>query len=172
MLSEDSVLRKLPHGLPKKQIVFLDALRVSAEIARQSYDDLFAELRVLGEKGDPERPKNFLSAIRHTWTFVDSVHRFRVVLQQAPGIKHNHVYELFMRRTECVTDMRNTAQHLNQQLPGIAQRSQGAYGTLTWVLGAGDDCVPKPLMLNIGTAYGNVIGPVTDLGHPFEEFLF
>ena len=163
MLSEDSVLRKLPHGLSKKQIVFLDALRVSAEIAHRSYDDVFVELQVLGENGDPERPKNLLDAIRHTWTFVDSVHRFRVVLQQAPGIRHNYVYELFIRKTKCVTNMRDTAQHLYEKLPGIAERSQGAYGTLTWVLGAGDDCVPKALMLNIGTAYGQVIGPITDL---------
>lgn len=165
MLSEDSVLRRLPHGLSKRQIVFLDALRVSAEIAQQSYDCLLAELQVLSRNDDPDRRRNCISAIRHTWTLVDAVHRFRVVLQNAPGIKHNHVYELFMRGTEGVTTIRNAAQHLNHELAGIAQRSQGAYGTLTWIVGAGEDQVPKPFMLNIGTAYGCVVGPMSD----FEE---
>ena len=108
-----------------------------------------------------------MRVIRHTWTFVDAVHRFRVVLQQTPRIKHNHVYELFRRRTETVTEMRNKAQHLNQALAGIAERSQGAYGTLTWIVGAGEDRVPKSMMLNIGTAYGRVVGPVID----FQERL-
>ena len=167
MLSENSVFRKLPHGLSKDQIVFLDALRVSAEIAQQSYDELLAELREFSKKDHLPGKRNFVTAIRHTWTVVDAVHRFRVVLQQAPRIKHNHVYELFMRRTKAVTEMRNTAQHLNQRLQGIAKRSQGAYGTLTWIVGAGQDQVQRPFMLNIGTAYGRVVGPVVD----FEERL-
>ena len=167
MIDPDSPMRQLPHGLDAKQIVFFDALRISAEIAGQAYDDMFTELRLLETEAKPDQPRNFVRVIRHTWTFVDAVHRFRVVLQQTPRIKHNHAYELFMRRTEPVTEMRNAAQHLNQVLPNIAAQSQGAYGTLTWVLGAGEDRVPKPLMLNIGTAYGRVVGPVID----FEERL-
>jgi len=167
MISQDSPLRRLPHGLGAKQIVFLDALRVSAEIAGQAFDDLLDELRVLAMGPESGKPRNFVRVIRHTWTFVDAVHRFRAVLQQTPRIKHNHVYELFMRRTEPVTEMRNVAQHLNQALAGIAERSQGAYGTLTWVVGTGEGRVPKPMMLNIGTTYGRVVGPVVD----FEEWL-
>ncbi len=167
MIDQNSPLRQLPHGLSAKQIVFFDALRVSAEITGQAYGDVLGELRLLGTESKPDQPRNFVRVIRHTWTFVDAVHRFRVVLQQTPRIKHNHVYELFMRRTETVTEMRNKAQHLNQELAGIAERSQGAYGTLTWVVGAGEDRVPKLLMLNIGTAYGRVVGPVID----FEERL-
>ncbi len=167
MIDKDSPLRKLPHGLSKKQIVFFDALRVSAEIAGQAYDDLLGELCLLGKESESDQPRNFVRVIRHTWTCVDALHRFRVVLQQTPRIKHNHVYELFMRRTETVTEMRNKAQHLNQELAGIAERSQGAYGTLTWVLGLGEDRVPKPMMLNIGTAYGRIVGPVID----FQERL-
>ena len=125
MIDQDSPLRQLPHGLSAKQIVFLDALRVSAEIAGQAYDDLLGELRLLGKEADPDRPRNFVRVIRHTWTFVDAVHRFRVVLQQTPGITHNDVYELFTRRTKTVTEMRDKAQHLDENLAGIARRSQG-----------------------------------------------
>ncbi len=167
MIDQDSPLRQLPRGLDAKQIVFFDALRISAEIAGQAYADILAELRLLDTEAKPDQPRDFVRVIRHTWTFVDAVHRFRVVLQQTPRIKHDYVYELFMRRTKPVTDMRNVAQHLNQALPNIAAQSQGAYGTLTWVLGVGEGHVPKPLMLNIGTAYGRVVGPVID----FEERL-
>ncbi|MEA1900468.1 MAG: hypothetical protein U9N47_06870 [Thermodesulfobacteriota bacterium] len=167
MIDKDSPLRKLPHGLSAKQIVFFDALRVSAEIAGQAYDDLVSGLHLLGEGAKRDQPPNFVGIIRHAWTFVDAAHRFRVVLQQTPSIKHNHVYKLFMRRTNTVTKMRDNAQHLNQNLDGIAERSQGAYGTLTWVLGVGEDSVPKPMMLNIGTAYGRVVGPEID----FQEQL-
>ena len=167
MLDQNSPLRKLPHGLPAKQIVFVDALRVSAEIAGQAYDELIAEIRLFGDKSESDRKGNSVRAVRHAWTFIDAVHRFRVVLQQTPHVKHNHVYELFMRRTETVTEMRNKAQHLNHELARIAERGQGAYGTLTWVLGVGEDRVPRPMMINVGTAYGRVVGPVVD----FEERL-
>ena len=72
-----------------------------------------------------------------------------------------------MRRTEPVKGIRDVAQHLNNELRVIAERAQGAYGTLTWVVGAGEDRVPTPCMVNAGTAYGRVVGPVTD----FEERL-
>ena len=169
MLAKDSPLRRLPHGLSAKQIVFFDALRVSAEIAGQAYDDLLSELNVLCTEPDPSRPRNFVVVVRHAWTFVDAVHRFRSVLQQAPGIKHNHVYELFMRRTASLTEMRNTAQHLNHHLASIAERSQGAYGTLKWVVGKGEGDVPRPMMLNIGAAYGRVLSPVIDLEERLPE---
>ena len=68
MIGLDSPLRRLPHGLSAKQIVFFDALRISAEIAGQAYDDLLPELRLLGEEPDPDRPRNFVGVIRHTWT--------------------------------------------------------------------------------------------------------
>ena len=171
MIDHDSPLRLLPHGLNKKQIVFFDALRVSAEIAGQAYDDLLGELCLLGKKPKPDQPRNYVRAVRHAWTCVDALHRFRVILRHTPDIRHNHVYELFMRRTEPVTEMRNKAQHLNNELAGIAERSQGAYGTLTWVLGAGEDRVPQPMILNIGAAYGCVVGPMIDLQErlPIDE---
>ena len=163
MIKPDSVLRRLPHGLGRRQIVFLDALRLSAEMAGQAYSDLISELHVLAKDKEADQPREFVKTIRHAWTFIDAVHRFRSVLRMAPGIKHNHVYKLFIRRTEVVTDMRNSAQHLDQELAGIAGKSQGAYGTLSWVVGAGEEHVTKPMMLNLGTAYGRVVGPVVDL---------
>lgn len=167
IVSKDSPLRALPRGLSEKQIVAFDALRVSAEIAGQAYDELLSELRTLQAEPDPAQPKNLVVAVRHAWTFVDAVHRFRSVLEQARGIEHNHVYELFIRGTKSVKEMRNTAQHLNQHLGGIADRRQGAYGTLAWVVGAGETQVPKPMLLNVGTNYGIVRGPMMD----FEERL-
>jgi len=162
MINENSSLRRLPRKLGANQIVFFDALRISAEIANLAYNDLLRNLEILSLKTDRHESTIFVDTVRHSWTFIDSVHRFRIVLQQAPGIKHNHIYKLFMRQTEDVTGMRNNAQHLNQELVGISKRGQGAYGTLTWVLGKGDTDVPQPMILNIGTAYGRIVGPETD----------
>ena len=114
-------------------------------------------------EAEVEKSKDFVSVMRHAWTFIDAVHRFRTVLSMTPGIKHNHIYELFIRRTVIVTEMRNIAQHLDQELDKIAEKSQGAYGTLSWVVGTGDEIPPEPQMLNLGTAYGRVVGPVTDV---------
>ncbi len=163
MISEDSPLRKLPHGLNPKQIVFLDALRISAEIAGQAYEELMNDLRLLSKKTSDQSP-NYVRVVRNAWTLVDAVHRFRAVLRQMPGIEHNEVFELFMRRTEKVEGMRNATQHLNNELDGIARRKQGAYGTLTWVVGAGDERPVTMYGLNLGATYGGFATSVVKPG--------
>ncbi len=162
IVSEDSVFRRLPHGLSQRHVVFFDGLRISAEIASQAYNDLFTAISGLEPNRNSGVSRNYVFLIRHSWTFIDALHRFRSILLNAPGIKHNHVFKLFVRKTEIVTEMRNTAQHLDKELAGIAERSQGAYGTLSWVVGMGDSEVPRSAMLNLGTAYGRVVGPLID----------
>ena len=75
MIKPDSVLRRLPHGLGRRQIVFLDALRLSAEMAGQAYSDLISELHVLAKDKEADQPREFVKTIRHAWTFIDAVHR-------------------------------------------------------------------------------------------------
>ena len=96
MLKKDSPLRRLPHGFSARQIVYFDALRLSAEIADQAYGELLTEVQALSRLlENPDGTRDPIGAVRHAWSFIDALHRFRAVLQQTPGVEHNHVYELF-----------------------------------------------------------------------------
>jgi len=76
MIKQNSLLKRLPHGLGKRQIVFLDALRLSAEMAGQAYEDLICELNKLGSGEGANERRNFVTPVRHAWGIVDAVHRF------------------------------------------------------------------------------------------------
>ena len=58
MIKQNSLLKCLPHDLGKKQIVFLDALRLSAEMAGQACEDLICELNKLGSGEEANERRN------------------------------------------------------------------------------------------------------------------
>lgn len=163
IVSRDSPFRLLPDRVPKNQILFFDAIRLSAEMVEQAYRRLYDLLLEATDEGDG---KIAVSALIDAYTVVDSIYRFRGVLNSTRGIKHNHLYELFIRRTSNIEPLRHIVQHLNGEVRKIAEAGLGALGTLTWV---GPSSHPKgpPRMciLQPGTFYPQqkIFGPEVDL---------
>jgi len=115
-------------------------------------------------------------ALVDAYSVVDSAHRFREVLRVTPGLKHNAEFELFMRRTQAVEELRHVVQHLNREVDAIAQSGRAALGTVTWL---GPPKVPgnppTAWALQAGTLYANQLtfGPMIDLESTFTpgEFI-
>ena len=163
IVADDSPFRRLSDRIPINQILFLDAIRLSTEMADQAYRrlyDLLFELTDEGKKGIA------VPALSDAYTVVDSIYRYQGVLRSTPGIKHNEVFELFMRRTAGVEPLRHIVQHLNNQIRKIAADGWSALGTLTWIgpsvdpNGPGRMCILQP-----GTFYPSekTVGPMVDL---------
>jgi hypothetical protein len=175
-IGPDSPFRRLSVDVPRRQILYFDALRLSAEIADTAFDRLHKLLAGMTEQrhadltGDRnEQPRtqshNAIPAMLDAYSFIDSVHRFREVLQVTPGLKHNAPFELFMRRTSDVKQLRNIVQHLNQHVDQIAREGWAALGTLTWLgPSAVPDGPPSSYILQAGTSYPGQLthGPMID----------
>lgn len=167
MLAADSPLRRLPADLPRRQVLFTDALRLSAEVAGLSYDSLEALLRSLvgGQGGDANKGVA-IEAIADAYSVVDAANRFREVLRVFPSLKQNEVFKLFIRQTAPVETLRDVVQHLNGELANIAAQQSSALGTITW-LGPSphERAPPTAWILQPGSFYPGqaTFGPMMDL---------
>lgn len=117
MISQESILRRLPKTLPRRQILNLDGLRLSAEMAGIAFESLSDLLHELSQPKETRGPlgDRVVRALMYTYSVVDSIHRFRELLMVFRGLKHNDVYELFIRQTKEVETLRNIVQHLRKK---------------------------------------------------------
>lgn len=176
IIGSESPFRRMPVDMPRRQILYLDALRLSAEIAGTAFDRLHDLLTGITEErhavltGNSDQQgaaqaHNAVPAILDAYSMIDSVHRFRELLQVTPGLKHNAPFELFMRQTKDVRELRHIVQHLNREVDRIAQEGWAALGTLTWLgPSAVRDSPPSSYILQAGTFYAGqwTHGPMID----------
>ena len=89
MISRDSILRRLPPELDRKQALFLDGIRHAGEIAGLAYPRLQATLTTIAvEQLEPERADPlFTSAFLDAWSLVDVIDRFRALWLLLPDLR-------------------------------------------------------------------------------------
>ena len=165
IISDESPFRRMPVDMPRRRILYLDALRLSAEMAALAFDGLHTLLLGLCERREDPSGDRAVRAILDAYSVIDAVHRFRQLLQVTPGLKHDAAYELFMRQTKGVKELRNIVQHLNREVDRIAQEGWAALGTLVWLgPSAVSDGPPTSYILQAGTFYAGqwTHGPLVD----------
>lgn len=167
MLSPDSPFRRLPRNLERRQVMFTDALRLSAEMAAFSYDNLENLLKAIvagDRKGQIEGAA--IQALVCAYGVIDAANRFRELLRSFPGLKQNSVFQVFIRGTASIETLRDVIQHLNSELRDIGEKQSAALGTLTWI-GPSDDenSPPTSWILQPGSFYPGQVtyGPMIDL---------
>jgi hypothetical protein len=136
MIASDSVLRRLPHGLNRKQVLFLDGARLAIEMADSAITRLRNTLLLLATR--PQETQNrrtkILDAVQDAWSIVDSVHRLRSLLQHMPGMKQKSPsLQLFYRRTAEIESLRNCVQHLDRAIDDLVTLGAPVWGTLSWL---------------------------------------
>lgn len=178
IIATESPFRRMPVDMPRRQILYFDALRLSAEIAGVAFDRLHNLLTGITNRHDlltdvtEQQEDKAVPAILDAYSIIDSVNRFRELLQVTPRLRHNSVFELFVRGTEDIRELRRIVQHLNnREVDRIAQEGWAALGTLTW-LGPSvvPDGPPSSYILQPGTfypgqwTYGAMIDTYSSLG--------
>ena len=164
IISKESPFRRLPTDLPRRQILYFDGLRLSAEMAGLSFDRLRNLLVDITERKNPPDDRA-IRALADAYSVIDSVHRFRELLQATPGIKHNVAFELFARKTDQVKTLRHVVQHINREVDQIVKEGWAALGTLTWAgPSAATGGPPTAWILQAGTSYAGQLthGPMID----------
>lgn len=151
--------------MERRQVLYFDGLRLSAEMVDHAYHDLTEWL--LGIVADFPKsvehraPKSLLGA----YGVLDSANRFRSILQMAPGVQHSPDWHLFMRGTQDVEKLRNIVQHINQEMSKIGEMEASALGSLSWSSHCPDlEHAATGWVLAAGSLYPQqkVIGPWVD----------
>jgi hypothetical protein len=135
IIGDESPLRRLPGQLDRKQMLYLDGIRYSIEMADLAHLRLQQTLLELANHSDDSAPMHlyFVAAVQDAWSIVDSVHRLRGLLHQAPGIKRKSPgLRLFDQRTAEIEPLRNSVQHLNSQINSIVSQNIPVWGILSW----------------------------------------
>lgn len=121
MIQPDSPLWKLPQGLDPVQASFFDAIRLSVQIIDVAYNrikDALNRLTLETERSLRLGP----IALMDAWALVDAVHRLRALVSGMPRYKQRAPSKgLFLRRTSSVEALRNSFQHLVNDLPALTQ---------------------------------------------------
>lgn len=156
LLSTDSALRHLPVGISRKQALFLDGIRFTAQTAVLAYDRLARSLTEIGlqRRQDPGAIDEHLvvTAIADAWLIVDVVHRLRSMLQQMPGWKTKAAgARLFERRTQDVETLRHFMQHINNEVGRLLVSGVPLLGFIQWVALVAPDGKACAYMLVPGT---------------------
>ena len=137
MISKDSVLRRLPTAIDKKQSLFLDGIRHSVEIASLAYNRLKRILTKIAEEqiNEEERGALYTPAFLDAWAIVDAIDRFRTLDNQFP---HAIIEEPKNQESSGLSDfsairnVRNVADHLSQRMDYVLSKKGTALGILSW----------------------------------------
>ena len=131
------VFRNIPTDLNRRQALFIEGIRFSIETADLAYLRLRDTLIVLGtrETADPDSPST-ASAMLDAWSIIDSLHRLRGLMRNMPGIeKRDRIPPIraFFDSTTNVVKLRNTVQHLDNEIPKVLGDNDWAVlGSLSW----------------------------------------
>jgi hypothetical protein len=141
VLADDSPLRRLPASLHRKQVLFLDGISLSIDMASIAYQQLYALLLEYSQATGEQQRNRVRDAmiVMNAWSIVDSVNRLRVLAMGTPGLKHGPAYESFRRSVEDVETLRNAVQHLYGEVETLLQDGRPLWGSLSWLYEASLD---------------------------------
>lgn len=127
-----SPLRNAPPSFSKKQILFLDGLRYSAEMAHIAYERLRETLSHIEEADSRLIASESASALQDAWSIIDSVNRFRDLLPHMPGIEKGAWLRLLKERTSVVATLRDCVQHQQKEIDKLIRAGGQIWGYLSW----------------------------------------
>jgi len=164
LIPENSLLRRPPADLSRKQVLMLDAIRYAAEMANIAYERLSSHLQKLAESGVNSSPSDGAHAMLDAWSIVDSVHRFRKFLELFPGLSNSTWKRLLMDRTADIADLRDCVQHQEGEIADLISDGGQIWGYLSWAEIQKGRYTGKWLMLPAGSVFVGdeflFIGPV------------
>jgi len=143
IIGPDSILRKIPVALDRKQAYFFEGIRISAEmidLAHVRLQQTLLEITKAMKASASPRQELYTSAMLDAWSIIDSVHRLQDLAHYFPAIKHrehNPGFHNLLSHSD-VNKLRNTVQHLPGSIREMEVAPQwSVWGVLNW-------CVPYP----------------------------
>jgi hypothetical protein len=167
LIKENSPFRRLPSNLLPKTAQFCDGMRYAAEMADFAYEQLVTHLKPLSN-GPSENPIVSASpAFLFAWSIIDSVHRFRGLIENFSSIgKKNQSPEFrnFLDKAEAVETLRHAVQHMESEIRKSGEAGDAVWGTLSWVSQTARNTVYTQLLLAGAMMPGGKYTPVMPAG--------
>jgi len=114
-------------SLARKQQLCLDAIEHSFSMADAAYGRVIAYCKL-----DRTTEVQDQVMVLDAWSFVDVAKRLRSVIVNTPGLVHGPAYEVFLRGTKSLVDLRHYVQHLEDETANVAQSGRPIWGSFSW----------------------------------------
>jgi len=124
--------------LNRKQAVFIDGIRHSAEIIELAYNRLRTTLTEMALKppSSNELPLLTPHAFLDAWAFVDAVEKFRLLYQNFPDMTYKENGEPSLKDiAQPFKKIRDIAAHCNASADLSVSKKTSGIGVLTWLTG-------------------------------------
>jgi hypothetical protein len=147
LLREPSPLNDLAEGLPRKQVLFYDALSQSFEIIERTYRGLQATLAEHALGTETSQRATMGDALIASWGMVDALHRVGRLLARTPGLKQGPAVTSIRKAIVPVEDLRHEMQHLDEHIDAIAETPMPVWGCLTWATVVDENTVASSVLM-------------------------
>lgn len=121
--------------LSEKQILLLDGIRFSADMASIAHDRLWRKLGDIEAKGEKATTFDIAEAMLDAWSIVDAAHRIYDAIESFPGLPKKSIWrKLAERRLSEANSFRNAWQHLtdNETLEATVDLRGQVWGAVGW----------------------------------------
>jgi len=121
-------------NLKRRQELFFDGIETYLAMAQMCYLRLRVAVEQYSKTAQSGGNADFQKLIiLDAWSFVDIVHRLRILVSQAPGLKKNDVIKSFLDMAEQVEPLRHFVQHLGSEIPKAGNTGMPIWGSLSWI---------------------------------------
>jgi hypothetical protein len=131
-IARDSPLRKAPQPISEQQIVLLDGIRYSADMAGIAIDRLWDQLCLIDSTEQDIEPHHIAAAALDAWSIIDAAHRMSDLIENLPGLPNSPWRRVFLRRVEDALALRDMWQHPVGEAPAVVRQRGQAWGALAW----------------------------------------
>lgn len=132
MMNVSSPIRNAPHPISERQIIFLDGIRYSADMASVALERLWQQLCFIDSTDQEIQPRHIATAALDAWSIIDAAHRMSDLVENLPGLPNSSWRRLFLERTEEARDFRNMWQHQDGEASNVVKQRGQAWGSLAW----------------------------------------
>lgn len=105
----DSPLRRPPQPISEQQIVLLDGIRYSADMAGIAIDRLWDQLCFLDSTEETVEAHHIAAAALDAWSVIDAAHRMHDLIENLPGLPNSPWRRIFRQRMADALAQRHVA---------------------------------------------------------------
>ena len=148
-----SPLSSPPVEISEQQIVLLDGIRYSADMAAISLERLWAKLCSMDREMDAASSADIAEAALDAWSIVDASHRLVDLLDALPGLPKRPWKRVFRDRMVDALALRNAWQHQPTEAVTTVEMRGQAWGALAWVKHDGPNPTSRWFLAVAGTEF-------------------
>lgn len=152
-VADDSPLRKPPQPISERQIVLLDGIRYSADMAGVAIDRLWRQLCFLDSTEEPIQNYHIAEAALDAWSVIDAAHRMSDLIENLPGLPNTDWRRIFQQRVGDALALRDMWQHPVGEAPKIVEQRGQAWGALSWVKHEGSTPTGRWFLAVVGSDF-------------------